>query len=241
VSVGIQVNFVGGASWGMTLSDDRLPSECPQCHRQMHPVGLVGWGKNHINDPQELQLILRCPRTSCLSAFIAYYVPADVGPAQLAAQDESRWKLLRVAPTASKQKEFDDRIKEFSPGFVKIYNQSLAAEIAGLDEVCGIGYRKALEFLIKDYVCKKRPTETESIKKTPLATCINNYVDHGGVKSCAERATWLGNDETHYVRKWESMDVEDLKALIELTISWMMTEMLTADYMATFARRQAPS
>lgn len=28
-----------------------------------------------------------------------------------------------------------------------------------------------------------------------------------------ERAAWLGNDETHYVRKWPEKDVKDLKSL----------------------------
>ena len=36
--------------------------------------------------------------------------------------------------------------------FLTIYNQSLSAEDNNLDQIAGIGYRKALEFLIKDYL-----------------------------------------------------------------------------------------
>lgn len=45
---------------------------------------------------------------------------------------------------------FSDIINEISPGFVKIYNQAHEAEIRLLDDIVGGGYRKALEFLIKD-------------------------------------------------------------------------------------------
>ena len=41
------------------------------------------------------------------------------------------------------------------------------------------------------------------------------------IKAVAKRAVWLGNDETHYVRKWEEKDVQDLKGLIRLTILWI--------------------
>ena len=48
---------------------------------------------------------------------------------------------------------------------------------------------------------------------------ITAYIAHPKVASLAERDVWLGNDETHYVRKWEGKDVQDLKLLIKLTVS----------------------
>jgi hypothetical protein len=52
------------------------------------------------------------------------------------------------------------------------------------------------------------------------------------VKACAKRAAWLGNDETHYVRKWTDKDVRDLKILITLTINWINNVLLTRKYTA---------
>ena len=69
----------------------------------------------------------------------------------------------------------------------------------------------ALEFLIKDYACLENPDKEEVIKKTLLGKCINEYILDSNVKACAKRATWLGNDETHYVRKWTDQDISDLK------------------------------
>jgi hypothetical protein len=48
----------------------------------------------------------------------------------------------------------------------------------------------------------------------------------------AARAAWLGNDETHYGRKWEGKDLTDLKKLISLTLNWIQAEELTQDVIA---------
>jgi hypothetical protein len=43
----------------------------------------------------------------------------------------------------------------------------------------------------------------------------------------AQRAVWLGNDETHYERRWEDKDIDDLKRLITLTVNWIHNDLLT--------------
>lgn len=50
------------------------------------------------------------------------------------------------------------------------------------------------------------------------------------VKSCATKAVWLGNDETHYERKWEDRDINDLKILIQLTLHHIESELLTEKF-----------
>ena len=94
-----------------------------------------------------------------------------------------------------------------------------------LMEICGVGYRKALEFLIKDYIIQGKSEDiVDKIKKIRLAKCIDDYVEDEKLKAVAKRAVWLGNDETHYVRKWENKDVQDLKGVIRLTILWIEKE-----------------
>ena len=46
----------------------------------------------------------------------------------------------------------------------------------------------------------------------------------------AKGAIWLGNDETHYERKWVDKDIDDLKTLIDLTLHWINYETLTEQY-----------
>jgi hypothetical protein len=117
-----------------------------------------------------------------------------------------------------------------SPNFVDIYGQSLEAERLGLNQICGGALRRAVEFLIKDYLVRKRPDNADSIKKTFLGVCIENYVTDVNIKKCAKRATWLGNDETHYQRKYEQHDIQNLKELIRLTMYWMGSEIMTEKY-----------
>ena len=50
------------------------------------------------------------------------------------------------------------------------------------------------------------------------------------IQTVAKRALWLGNDETHYLRKWEDKDLTDLRKLIDLTIHWIEMEKLSEEY-----------
>lgn len=54
-----------------------------------------------------------------------------------------------------------------------------------------------------------------------------NRIKDSNIKEVAKRAAWLGNDETHYMRKWGAQDLQDLKKLIDLTVHWMEAEALT--------------
>lgn len=101
----------------------------------------------------------------------------------------------------------------------------------GLRLVSGPGYRKALEFLIKDYLTSQQTSDEakKEIANSPLMTVIKKYVTDKRMLTTAERAAWLGNDETHYVRKWEDKDLQELKKLIQLTSYWIQSEHLTSE------------
>ena len=84
--------------------------------------------------------------------------------------------------------------------------------------------------MIKDYLIHREPGKKQSILSALLGTCISEHVDDPRIKECARRAAWLGNDESHYLRKWEGRDVDDLKTLIDLTVHWMLMQPLTDRY-----------
>jgi len=121
----------------------------------------------------------------------------------------------------------DEIIQKISADFVSVYREAEEAELRNLKLVCGPGYRKALEFLIKDYVIKLNPGKDDEIKRMNLGKCISDFVKNDKVRGVAARAVWLGNDETHYLRKWEEKDLQDLKNLITLTVLWIRMEELT--------------
>lgn len=171
---------------------------CPACGTRMIPRYLCA---------DKPIIFARCSVSSCHALFLLHRVGEDD-------------VLVPNRPLSTES--FSPVIQEISSQFVKIYNEAFSAEQMGLMEICGAGYRKALEFLIKDYVMKGKSEEgQEKIKRMQLMLCIKEYVDNDNIKMVAERAAWLGNDETHYVRKWEEKDVQDLKGLIRLTIWWI--------------------
>jgi len=169
-----------------------------------------------------VERVLRCPREKCQRLFISRYHLARPS-------DEHR--LVGSVPVELMDENFSDEVKEISKDFCEIYNESQKAEKRGLTLVAGPGYRKSLEFLVKDYLCARNPGEAEEIKRTQLGPCIQKYAMDGRVKAMAARAAWLGNDETHYVRKWEGKDLTDVKKLIGLTLNWIQAEELTKDVM----------
>lgn len=59
---------------------------------------------------------------------------------------------------------------------------------------------------------------------------LKNHVSDPRIQLVAEKALWLGNDETHYLRKWVNHDLDDLLVLIELTVKWIEIEELSAKY-----------
>lgn len=196
---------------------DSLPTKCPFCHNKITPnlISLRILGEN-------AHLFFECPdHKDCKQTFIGYYETKDKTHFYYNNYTSSGTILGR---------NFSDSIIEISNLFEKIYNQALAAEQQQLFEICGVGYRKALEFLIKDYSIKNHPTERENIEKLLLGQCIQKYISDANIKSVSKRAVWLGNDETHYIRKWEGKNLSDLKKLIDLTIHWIEAEVLTKSF-----------
>jgi hypothetical protein len=135
-------------------------------------------------------------------------------------------------PLSITERKFTQSIEDTSDKFSKIYNQAQRAETTGLDEIAGPGYGKALEFLVKDYVIKQNPENREAIEKEFLGNVITNRITNPNILAAAKRAAWLRNDESHYVRKWTSADISDLKNMIEIVISWIELELRTVQAIA---------
>ncbi len=195
---------------------DKRPDLCPVCHKQITPNIGQGFYKEGVYDETGLQIVFRCPSEKCQNIFLGLYS----GTPQF-------FYLKKSLPVKNTTRQFSEIIQQVSSEFEKIYNQSYFAEQNELDMVCGPGYRKALEFLIKDYLISKNIAEAEDIKKEFLGNTIEKRVDQQQLKIVTKRAAWLGNDETHYERKWVNKDVKDLKDLIELTIRWIEADKLT--------------
>jgi hypothetical protein len=114
--------------------------------------------------------------------------------------------------------------------FVSVFTEADEAKYLGLRQVAGPGYRKAFEFLIKDYAISLALTKEKEIKEKFSGAVVLEFIPDARIQAVATRCLWLGNDETHYLRKWVDHDIEDLLSLIQLTIHWIEIEQLSKQY-----------
>lgn len=200
------------------LQLDRLPDQCLVCSHHIRPIFFTAYYVSKHFKPLSVAFI--CPVEDCGSVFIGNY-RVSKWPPNNDVVSLITVKFLRHV----EEHKFPTAIQHISPQFCIIFNQALQAEENKLDQICGPGYRKALEYLVKDFLLNykfKEDVQTrDAILLGQLGACINNFIDEQRIKSVAKRAAWLGNDETHYYRKWTDKDITDLKALISMTVSWI--------------------
>ena len=219
MSIDLQAKTLDGQTEHFSI--DGAPDRCPQCHTAVHPKLL----SQHLSsDKSDAYLTYLCTSRRCLRPFIATYGrPSFHG---------SSYVLRFTAPRTAVRSEFPESVTQVSPTFCEIYGQTESAKADGLDQIVGIGLRKALEFLVKDFSKSEHPDAADDIERMPLARCIDTYVSDQNVLQCAKRAAWLGNDETHYIRKWTEKDVSDLYLLVRLTVNWIDNHLLTKKYVS---------
>lgn len=211
---------------GAQLAPTAIDSDCPnrECRKS-----LIG---NHLKWISQNGFV--CAGTSCRGCDlrITFFLmnPPKEKPDVLADIALYAYPVTLLPP------EPRPGVSEVSPMFVEIYAQAFAAERYDLAHIAGVGYRKALEFLIKDFLKQQSPSEADVIEGKFLGKCISDHVDDPMLKTTAERAAWLGNDEAHYTRVHVDHTIDDLKILIKLTEHWISSHHLTKGFGASLSR-----
>lgn len=190
---------------------------CPNCGRGIEPILK---DSSFYKDEQSHILFLTLFCNSCKYAWVDSYDYlsnyGDIFPKNL-----HHYKEL--------PSEFPKEISKLSPQGVKTYIQSLQAEVDGYDTLVGIGLRKSLEFIIKDFLIYKFPEKVDEIKKKMLGSVINDYIEDQVLQKLAQATSWIGNDETHYVRKHTDKDLQDLKKFLNATIRFIEYQLTILD------------
>jgi|SRR5690625_194679 len=203
---------------------DKFPSFCGICQKNVDPIYIGIAYPNENRKSYTMQTAFQCTNIECSSIIIGQYSREHNG-------DTDPFHFEKSGPLKPVDKEFNEEISSVSSNFVEIYNQSYYAEQNDLTLISGIGYRKAIEFLIKDYLIYLDEENQKEILRKPLGQCVN-MLDNNNIKEIAKRATWIGNDEAHYVRKWEGKDIEDLKKLIDVTVYFIAMNVASKKYLA---------
>lgn len=209
------------------LENPEMPNVCPTCRHTVIPTCLLVSHKDYDEKSHIAykEVVFKCSNTRCNSLFICQYEIFG-----------THSEYYATIPKMVVNVDVSEEIKKISPDFYKIYQQALQAEQFGLDSVCGVGYRKAIEFLVKDYLLSVDTDKysREQVESTALRNCIKQWIEDPRIKMVLERATVLGNDETHYKKTYLDKDVEDLKLLIRLTLYFIDMELTYKQIENTF-------
>ena len=118
--------------------------------------------------------------TACGRHFVSCHV-ADKG--------QSTAALVCVYPPAAP-------VQDLSPRFVDLYRQAQAAEDLEAWDVAAMGYRAALEVLLKDYAIRALGRDEKAVARSKLADLIVEVFHEQELVNCADVVRLLGNDYT---------------------------------------------
>ena len=196
--------------------DIDLPKSCPYCEQVQTPFLKSSSGLERNN--KIFSVIFICNK--CNQHFLMQYRKQQTN---LYVENYKSYPVDIYYKSADET--FSQDLKECSPDFITIFSQLNIAEKHNLNYLLKLGYRKAIEFLVKDYLIKCKNEDESKVSTQQLGQCISD-IDDARINNLARAASWIGNDETHYVRKHVDKDVQDLKkflhaltALVSLEIS----------------------
>jgi len=155
--------------------DKHDPDYCPICHKHVNPFHLGSYLDGEGDKSPWLQRVYRCTNSRCGSIFLALYRGVSQG-----SHGARCWYFYKtVEPGRPQAPSIPENVAGVSETFCEIYKQASCAESYGLNEICGVGYRKSLEFLVKDFLITKSEelgVDKDTITKTTLYNCILNYI-----------------------------------------------------------------
>lgn len=192
-------------------------TKCPYCNQTGRQEPLTG----SMNTRQNvLSITTECLNCNNLSMHIYFCVDNYSGSFDTHYQN--------TYPNFTNDINIPEKVQQEYPDFLRILIQSQKAEDSDLNELAGMGYRKALEFFVKEYVTKNlyNGTEKDSILSEPLGETIKR-LENPLLQSISKASSWLGNDQTHMVQKHPEYGVDDIKKYIKV-----MTNLVEAEFVA---------
>lgn len=199
------------------------PDTCPYCDKGIDPI-IINKFAYRFYDLCNIIITFKCP--CCEQVFFAKY---QLNPMGIGYMDNELYPF-EIIGGHKKRLDFSSEIMELSKDFVDNYNDAYIAEQSGCSHIGGIAYRRAFEFLVKDYAIKFNPQDIESIKKMNLSECVKKYIKDEETKDLLLRTAWIGNDFAHYENKHIDINIVDLKQLIELSMNEIESEIRKKNY-----------
>lgn len=214
----VNEGFFGEMQLMNTNFEVQVPDKCPICH-----YGIDMSMDNYLNyhdihdDSKSFNIISvhSCPH--CHNGFVIMH--------HMKAQKNGCIEKSQSAyPTTASNLQIDEDIRQISSDFYEIYNQCLIAKNDGLNQLYGMGFRKALEKLVTDFAINQNENDTDKILGMSLHNRIETYFKDSDAKTALMACKWLGNNETHYENCNDEQDLQLFEDLIEDTLYYIHRE-----------------
>lgn len=201
------------------IQTPRICNHCRQTGEQLPVGGVLLYGEEDLADGIIFTACQHCKNTSM--HYIEHITSINGG---------GYYEVVKSFPSVKEAMgDVPEYVVKNFPAFIKIYEQAQEAEKHDLDHLAGMGYRKAIEFLITDYLIE-HPVggiEKEWLEnpKTSLSAKISK-LDNLRIKKLAQAISYLGNDETHYSRRHPEYGIDKLKAFIRVFLSDLENDLI---------------
>ena len=198
-----------------------VPDLCPNCGVSNNPTNRIEGFFNSGN--------------SCILALLSHRCPS-CGKYHWTLQNlygnKQDPEMLFVYPSVQLT-SMDSKIVSLSPRFEKMYHSAERSENIGDYDLAGMGYRAALEILIKDYAVQFTNESKDKIAGYKLNDAIAHfYKNEQTAQVSADVVRIYGNDYAH----WDQPDqfnseeiLTQLKAYLRIFTSWIGYQLMIAN------------
>jgi hypothetical protein len=197
-----------------------LPDTCPICNTVIAPHILYTYVLQNDNHNITLSHSFfgcpKCSKTFCVTYRISEYTSN---------RGVYSSYPIHTLPYPENKMPISESIEKSFPVAMDLFRQAEKAENFELSDLSGMGYRKALEFLIKDALIELNIEGRENVVKLTLCQAIDKCADAPKLRKAAHAARDLGNDFAHYEQRCDADDISALKSLLKQTFYWLDAEL----------------
>ena len=186
-----------------------MPNQCPYCQRN-----------NHVQPQRVLELPISVGDTAVLVSTKCNECGKNYIVIFQKSSDGRQLDFLQLVPILSEEADLES-LFELSPAFEEIHRQTTQAYQMGFGRLAVIGFRTALEILMKDFVIfdLDKDKGADDIGKLNLNNLIQQYFKVFEEKDFARAIQALGNDSTHYINKHPDYSAKDVESYYRMFVS----------------------
>lgn len=189
-----------------------IPALCPNCGVGFGPTSVC---RNKFSEEGEYFYFFTHKCNICFKYCLTLQIVSN-----------DRTRLIAAYPK-TQLRQFDQLLRDLSPEFIDMYQASLSSEQNGYANLAGIGYRSAMELLIKDYALDFELSSKEDISRLNLNRAIDKFF--GNDKNAmipADVVRTFGNNFAHWDKSEKYADLETLKAYLDLVVQFIYSRLM---------------